>query len=106
MTVFRIAGICGSLRKNSFNKKLLLRTQQLCSEHVKEATIEIIDWSQVPIYNQVLSVIRFFLKKKNLRINIVILNVRISNLILHNRYLISKMLSLTMMQSYFLHQVI
>ncbi|CAB4400602.1 NAD(P)H dehydrogenase :NADPH-dependent FMN reductase [Rhizophagus irregularis] len=52
MSVFKIAGICGSLRKDSFNKKLLLRTQQLCSEHIKGATIEIIDWSQVPIYNQ------------------------------------------------------
>ncbi|CAB4491961.1 NAD(P)H dehydrogenase :NADPH-dependent FMN reductase, partial [Rhizophagus irregularis] len=52
MSVFKIAGICGSLRKDSCNKKLLLRTQQLCSEHIKGATIEIIDWSQVPIYNQ------------------------------------------------------
>ncbi|RGB35279.1 flavo protein-like protein [Rhizophagus diaphanus] len=52
MSVFEIAGICGSLRKDSCNKKLLLRTQQLCSEHIKGATIEIIDWSQVPIYNQ------------------------------------------------------
>ncbi|PKY43424.1 flavo protein, partial [Rhizophagus irregularis] len=44
MSVFKIAGICGSLRKDSCNKKLLLRTQQLCSEHIKGATIEIIDW--------------------------------------------------------------
>ncbi|CAB4416796.1 unnamed protein product [Rhizophagus irregularis] len=83
MSVFKIAGICGSLRKDSCNKKLLLRTQQLCSEHIKGATIEIIDWSQVPIYNQDLesnspqSVLDF----KN-----------------------SLAVSLTMMQSYFLHQ--
>ncbi|GBB86220.1 hypothetical protein RclHR1_12650013 [Rhizophagus clarus] len=54
MSIFKIAGICGSLRKDSFNKKLLIRAQQLCFEHINGATIEIIDWSQLPIYNQVL----------------------------------------------------
>ncbi|GES82873.1 NAD(P)H:quinone oxidoreductase [Rhizophagus clarus] len=52
MSIFKIAGICGSLRKDSFNKKLLIRAQQLCFEHINGATIEIIDWSQLPIYNQ------------------------------------------------------
>ncbi|RIA99305.1 FMN-reductase [Glomus cerebriforme] len=52
MSSFKIAGICGSLRKESFNKKLILRSQQLCSEHINGATINIIDWSQLPVYNQ------------------------------------------------------
>ncbi|CAB4416941.1 unnamed protein product [Rhizophagus irregularis] len=62
MSVFKIAEYADQLRKDSCNKKLLLRTQQLCSEHIKGATIEIIDWSQCPFI------------------------IRISNLILHNRY--------------------
>ncbi|CAG8519966.1 7042_t:CDS:2, partial [Cetraspora pellucida] len=51
-SIIRIAGICGSLRRESANKKLLLRTQQLCAEHVPEARIDIIDWSQLPVFNQ------------------------------------------------------
>ncbi|GBB84988.1 hypothetical protein RclHR1_11580009 [Rhizophagus clarus] len=52
MSTFKIAGICGSLRKESYNKKLILRAQKLCAEHVKGATINIIDWSKLPVYNQ------------------------------------------------------
>ncbi|CAG8571102.1 3177_t:CDS:2 [Paraglomus brasilianum] len=65
MTTFRIAGICGSLRKASVNKKLLLRAQQLCAERIPSAVIEIVDWSDIPVYNWDLeenppeSVIRF-----------------------------------------------
>ncbi|CAG8586101.1 1202_t:CDS:2, partial [Racocetra fulgida] len=51
-TITRIVGICGSLRRESTNKKLILRAQQLCAEHVPEARIDIIDWSQLPVYNQ------------------------------------------------------
>nr|CAG8635677.1 1829_t:CDS:10 [Entrophospora candida] len=51
MSTFRITGICGSLRKESVNKKLLLRAQQLCLQHLPEATIDIVDWSQIPVYN-------------------------------------------------------
>ncbi|CAG8504184.1 4645_t:CDS:10 [Scutellospora calospora] len=51
-SIIRIAGICGSLRKESSNKKLLLRAQQLCSKHVPEARIDIIDWNQLPVYNE------------------------------------------------------
>ena len=61
---FKIAGIYGSLRKESVNRKLILRAQQLCSEQVKGATIEILDWSQLPIFNEVINLI-FVLKKKN-----------------------------------------
>ncbi|CAG8805917.1 21836_t:CDS:2, partial [Dentiscutata erythropus] len=52
MSILRIAGICGSLRRDSCNKKLILRAQQLCTEHIPEARIDIIDWSQLPVYNQ------------------------------------------------------
>ncbi|CAG8619298.1 1080_t:CDS:2, partial [Dentiscutata heterogama] len=52
MSIIRIAGICGSLRRDSCNKKLLLRAQQLCTEHIPEARIDIIDWSQLPVFNQ------------------------------------------------------
>ncbi|CAG8558491.1 1463_t:CDS:2, partial [Racocetra fulgida] len=48
----RIAGIYGSLRRDSCNKQLILRAQQLCAEHVPEARIDIIDWSQLPVFNQ------------------------------------------------------
>ncbi|CAG8589400.1 35214_t:CDS:2 [Racocetra persica] len=48
----RIAGIYGSLRRDSCNKKLILRAQQLCAEHVPKARIDIIDWSQLPVFNQ------------------------------------------------------
>jgi chromate reductase, NAD(P)H dehydrogenase (quinone) len=50
---FKIAGICGSLRKESVNRKLILRAQQLCSEQFKGVTINVLDWSQLPIYNEV-----------------------------------------------------
>jgi chromate reductase len=67
---FKIAGISGSLRKESVNKKLILRAQQLCSEQLKEATINVIDWSQLPLYNQVFiyfNIILFHIKKKYLK---------------------------------------
>ncbi|CAG8839040.1 39924_t:CDS:2 [Gigaspora margarita] len=52
MSVIRIAGICGSLRRESCNKKLIIRAQQLCAEQISEAQLDIIDWSQLPVYNQ------------------------------------------------------
>ena len=70
MSTFKIAGICGSLRKESLNKKLILRAQKLCLEHVKGAAINIIDWSQLPIFCQVINTL-FSLFKKNKRINII-----------------------------------
>ncbi|CAG8793709.1 24554_t:CDS:2, partial [Racocetra persica] len=51
-SIIRIAGICGSLRIESANKKLILRAQQLCAEHVPEARIDIIDWSKLPVFNE------------------------------------------------------
>jgi chromate reductase len=65
MSTFKIAGICGSLRKESYNKKLILRAQKLCAEHVKGATINIIDWSKLPVYNQVLNACLLFPCFKN-----------------------------------------
>lgn len=44
-----IVGIAGSLRKDSANKKLLLAAKGLCPA---EATIEVVDWSALPIFNQ------------------------------------------------------
>ncbi|CAG8542442.1 2163_t:CDS:2 [Paraglomus occultum] len=49
MATFRIAGICGSLRKASINKKLLLRVQQLCTERIPNAVIEIVNWDDIPV---------------------------------------------------------
>ncbi|ORX82400.1 FMN-reductase [Basidiobolus meristosporus CBS 931.73] len=46
--LFRIAGLCGALRKDSFNMKLLLEAKRLAPAG---ATVEIIDWSELPIYN-------------------------------------------------------
>ncbi|CAG8769484.1 2538_t:CDS:2 [Gigaspora rosea] len=52
MSIIRIAGICGSLRRESCNQQLILRAQQLCAEQISEARLDIIDWSQLPVYNQ------------------------------------------------------
>ncbi|KAK9695885.1 hypothetical protein K7432_012751 [Basidiobolus ranarum] len=46
--VFRIAGICGALRKDSWNMKLLLEAKRLAPAG---SVVEIIDWSELPIYN-------------------------------------------------------
>ncbi|KAK9717569.1 hypothetical protein K7432_006076 [Basidiobolus ranarum] len=45
---FRIVGICGALRKDSWNAKLLLEAQRLVPEG---SVVRIIDWSELPIYN-------------------------------------------------------
>lgn len=45
----KIAGVVGSLRKDSVNKKLLLAAKALCPA---DATIELVDWSTLPVYNQ------------------------------------------------------
>ena len=47
--MLKIGGICGSLRKDSLNKKLLLASQHLCPS---TATIEILDISNLPLFNQ------------------------------------------------------
>jgi len=49
MSIIKIAGICGSLRKESFNKKLLSEAIRLCPTG---ATISFLDWSKLPIFNQ------------------------------------------------------
>ncbi|KAK9700527.1 hypothetical protein K7432_012143 [Basidiobolus ranarum] len=46
--LFRIAGICGALRKDSWNMKLLLEAKRLAPEG---SVVEIIDWSELPVYN-------------------------------------------------------
>lgn len=47
--MIKIVGIAGSLRKDSFNKMLLKNAQKLCPRGTK---IEILDYSEFPIYNQ------------------------------------------------------
>lgn len=45
----KIIGIAGSLRKDSFNKKLLATVAALCPS---DAIIETLDFSEVPVFNQ------------------------------------------------------
>eukprot|EP00698_Gefionella_okellyi_P005233 TRINITY_DN14773_c0_g1_i1.p1 TRINITY_DN14773_c0_g1~~TRINITY_DN14773_c0_g1_i1.p1 ORF type:complete len:194 (-),score=52.76 TRINITY_DN14773_c0_g1_i1:99-680(-) len=47
--IVRVAGICGSLRKESFNKKLLEYAKRVQPADVQ---IEIIPWGDLPILNQ------------------------------------------------------
>jgi len=45
----KIAGLCGSLRSGSFNKKILNMAAELMPENMK---LEIVDFEQIPYYNE------------------------------------------------------
>lgn len=49
MSVIKIAGICGSLRKESTNKLLLKAAQKLCPAG---AAIDIVEIGDLPLFNQ------------------------------------------------------
>ncbi|KAH7850007.1 hypothetical protein Vadar_026466 [Vaccinium darrowii] len=54
--VIKVAAICGSLRKASFNRSLLRSAIQLCKESIKGMEIEYIDIAPLPMQNTDLEV--------------------------------------------------
>ncbi|KAE9457288.1 hypothetical protein C3L33_10807, partial [Rhododendron williamsianum] len=54
--VIKVAAICGSLRKASFNRSLLRSAIQICNESIKGMEIEYIDIAALPMQNTDLEV--------------------------------------------------
>ncbi|VFQ61388.1 unnamed protein product [Cuscuta campestris] len=54
--IIRIAGLCGSLRKGSFNRGLLRAAMEICEEWLKGTEIEYLDISALPFLNTDLEV--------------------------------------------------
>jgi chromate reductase, NAD(P)H dehydrogenase (quinone) len=56
MLNLKLLGICGSLRKSSFNRQAL----NLCKELIPDATnMEIVELSEIPLYNADLELVNF-----------------------------------------------
>ncbi|PHU09797.1 NAD(P)H:quinone oxidoreductase [Capsicum chinense] len=54
--VVKIAGICGSLRKGSYNRGLLNAAMEICKDSIKGMEIEYVDISPLPFLNTDLEV--------------------------------------------------
>ncbi|KMT17114.1 hypothetical protein BVRB_2g041680 [Beta vulgaris subsp. vulgaris] len=54
--VINVAALCGSLRKNSYNRGLLRSAMKICSESIEGMKIEYIDISPLPMINTDLEV--------------------------------------------------
>lgn len=47
-----VLAIAGSLRKDSYNKQLAVAAQKVMSEHHPQVEFTLLDWSEVPLFNQ------------------------------------------------------
>ncbi|KAK6933983.1 NADPH-dependent FMN reductase-like, partial [Dillenia turbinata] len=54
--VIKVAALCGSLRKGSFNRGLLRAAAKICAESIKGVELEYVDISSLPFINTDLEV--------------------------------------------------